>query len=123
MVGFSIDRKIHSIWLEDEFSKKTKKMQERVQARYSDHEVKTWTMKDLTVENFPLTYSIIKKLIDHEGLEKSKIVYWIASLMKLEVIYNQGGMFLSGNYEINRVLDKFYVYPFIGVVENPWDLG
>lgn len=63
---------------------------------------KLWTNKDVTIENFPITYKYIqecKKIKKKVGLNPWSTM---ADLMKYELIYHHGGFYFDTNIELLR---------------------
>ena len=67
---------------------------------------KLWGNDDLTYENFPKTWFLIKEIL---ALEKP-IYAMISDLMRLEILYTHGGVYLDTTFEkvknISKLLDK-----------------
>ncbi len=65
-----------------------------------------WGNDDLTEANFPITWHLIKKI-----LKMKKPVYaMLADLMRLEILYHHGGVYLDTTFEkvrnLNTLLDN-----------------
>lgn len=72
---------------------------------------KLWCNQDINKENFPITYKYIKRL-----LSKKKIIYaMIADLMRLEILYHHGGIYIDTTMECIKPLSFILKYksPFI----------
>lgn len=101
--------------------------------------IKVWTNKDLTKKNFPKTFTYIQKakkihgkqIKDENGnkmynkkMEPLRYSKWaqITDLMRLEIIYNQGGYYFDTTFEILKPLYNILnkrKYKFIGCNEVP----
>lgn len=74
-------------------------------------EYKLWSNEDLTKDNFPITYKYIKRL-----LSRKKVIYaMIADLMRLEILYHYGGIYIDATMECIKPLSFIFKYnrPFI----------
>lgn len=101
--------------------------------------IKVWGNKDLTKKNFPKTFDYIqtakklqgKKIKDEEGkfmyneiMEPYTYSKWaqITDLMRLEIVYNQGGYYFDTTFEILKPLYNILnkrKYKFVGCNEVP----
>ena len=101
--------------------------------------IKVWTNKDLTRKNFPKTFSYIQKakkiqgkqMKDEDGnkmynkkMEPLTYSKWaqITDLMRLEIVYNQGGFYFDTTFEILKPLYNILnkkKYKFVGCNEVP----
>ena len=100
--------------------------------------IKVWENKDLTRKNFPKTFSYIQKakklqgkqMKDEDGnkmynkkMEPLTYSKWaqITDLMRLEIIYNQGGFYFDTTFEILKPLYKLInrKEKFVGCNEYP----
>lgn len=135
-----IPKKVHIIWIgkkepPDYYKKYFKKSFEE---NMSEFEIRLWRNKDLTKKNFPLTWKYIqmaKKMHGKQMYEEGKKMYdkdckvllkenryaQITDLMRLEIIYREGGFYFDINFEILKsmynVLNKNK--KFIGCNEIP----
>ena len=65
---------------------------------------KLWGNVDLTRENFPRTWKYIQEL-----LNKPKIIYaMIADLMRLEILFRHGGIYVDASMEALKNLDVIF---------------
>ena len=113
-----IPKIVHQIWLggskpfklHQMYMNTCKKLYEN-----NDWEYLVWRDKDITRRNFPKTYDYIKRVIaiGTETGSLNKKYAQIADLMRLEILYNHGGMYLDTTVEcIDPILlgnDKFVV--------------
>jgi len=136
-----IPKKIHIIWIgksdpPDYFTKYFKKSFEK---HMSQFDIKVWGNKDLTKKNFPLTWKYIqiakkingKQMYDEEGAKlydkecvkplKENRYAQITDLMRLEILYRNGGFYFDINFEILKpmynILNKNK--KFVGCNEIP----
>ena len=136
-----IPKKIHIIWIgkadpPDYFMKYFLKS---FQEKMPQFEIRLWRNKDLTRKNFPKTWKYIqiakkihgKQMYDEEGVKlydkdcksplKENRYAQITDLMRLEIIYRNGGFYFDINFEILKpmynVLNKNK--KFIGCNEIP----
>lgn len=108
----SIPRIIHQIWIGKAIPPIVKLYMGTFK-KQEGFKYKLWTNEDLNKDNFPITYKYIKKL-----LSKKKVVYaMIADLMRLEILYHYGGIYIDTTMECVKPLDFIsnYLkkYPFI----------
>jgi len=114
-----IPKIVHQIWLGSSTPFKLHQMyMDTCQKLYKDNnwEYLIWTDKDINRRNFPKTYDYIKEVIaiGKEMGSLNKKYAQIADLMRLEILYNYGGMYLDTTVEcVNPILldnnDKFVV--------------
>jgi mannosyltransferase OCH1-like enzyme len=87
---------------------------------------KLWGNDDITPENFPKTYSYIKKCMqigNELGTIKKKYAQ-ISDMMRLEILYRHGGVYIDITIECLKNLNKLLnntTYSF--VVSNENDCG
>jgi len=76
----------------------------------SSWNLKLWTNDDLTQCNFPRTWKYIKKSL-LVGKKRGKI-YWaqISDLMRYEILYHHGGIYMDVTMQIMRNLDRMITY-------------
>lgn len=114
-----IPKIIHQIWIGDSLPPILKLYMSTFKNQ-KNFQYKLWRNKDLTKENFPITYKYIKKI-----LSKKKIVYaMIADLMRLEILYHWGGIYVDTTMECLKPLDNLLKTksPFIMCNEEPCGL-
>lgn len=112
-----IPKKIHQIWVgsnPDDLPIHKKKYMDSFKIINNDWEYKIWTDKDITLENFPITYQyldIINKMTDKGKYAK------LSDLMRYEILFNHGGFYFDTNIEllnkINKIIPDFEQYKFI----------
>lgn len=85
-----------------------------------DFEYRLWTNKDLTPENFPLTYSYILKVVKiGKELYGENPAMWmkaptrkmaqIADLLRYEIIFKHGGIYMDTKFEVVAPLQQALV--------------
>ena len=115
----SIPKIVHQIWLGNSTPFKLHQMYMNTCKKlykYNNWEYLIWTDKDINRRNFPKTYDFIKEVISigKEMGSLNKKYAQIADLMRLEILYKYGGMYLDTTVEcVNPILldenDKFVV--------------
>lgn len=80
---------------------------------------KLWGNDDLNSHNFPLTWKYISKLL------KSEKIIWakIADLMRLEILYHFGGVYVDTTMEYIKNLDKVINNTSKFIMSNESDCG
>ncbi len=114
-----IPKIVHQIWIGESAPFKVHQMyMDTCKKIYKDNdwEYRVWTNKDITRRNFPKTYDYIKEVIEIGKAMRSinKKYAQIADLMRLEILYSHGGLYLDTTIEcVNPILlekdDKFVV--------------
>ena len=136
-----IPLKVHLIWIGGDPPDYLKLFLKSFEKNMPDFEIKLWGNKDLTKKNFPLTYKYIQKAKKYQGKpmreekemggrimrDKNMKPYlhskWaqITDLMRLEIVYNEGGFYFDTTYEILKpmynLLNK--KHKFVGCNEVP----
>jgi hypothetical protein len=95
-----IPKIIHQIWIGEKMptiiSKYTSSFKDMKGYYY-----KLWKNDDLCEANFPNTWKYIKKM-----LQRKKIIYaMIGDLMRLEILYHHGGIYVDTTFEAVKSLD------------------
>jgi len=133
-----IPRKIHLIWIGGEQPDYFKLFLKTFHENLDGFEIKVWGNKDLTRKNFPKTIDFIRKakklhgkqMIDDYGekmfnfkLEPLTYSKWaqITDLMRLEIVYNNGGYYFDTTFEILKPLYNILnrKESFVGCNEYP----
>jgi mannosyltransferase OCH1-like enzyme len=107
-----IPKIIHQIWI----GKKTPPVLSKYMSTFKNmngYIYKLWRNEDLSEANFPKTWKYINKL-----LNSPKIFYaMIADLMRLEILYHHGGIYVDTSFEavknLDVILDKYDSSQFI----------
>jgi len=119
IINMEIPRVIHQIWIGKDIPPIVKLYMSTFK-KQKGFEYKLWSNKDLTKDNFPITYKYIVKI-----LSKKKIIYaMVADLMRLEILYHHGGIYIDATMERVKSLDKILKTksPFIMSNEEPCGL-
>ena len=135
-----IPRKVHLIWIgTNPFPEYFKHFLKTFHDNFSEFEIKVWGNNDLKKKNFPLTFDYIQKakrlhgkqMYDFENKkmfdkDKNPLTYskWaqITDLMRLEIIYRNGGYYFDTTFEILRPMYNLLnkkKYRFVGCNEVP----
>ena len=134
-----IPKKIHLIWIGGEQPDYFKLFLKSFEKYLPEFEIKIWGNKDLTNKNFPKTFSYIQKAKKLQGKpmkdegnntmlddnnEPYKYSKWaqITDLMRLEIVYNNGGYYFDTTFEILKPMYKLLnknKYTFVGCNEIP----
>jgi mannosyltransferase OCH1-like enzyme len=90
-----IPKLIHQIWvgphpIPDKFTQ----FMENIKTLHPEYEYRLWTDKDLTTSNFTL----------YEYIEKTPIYAQKADIMRYEILYKYGGIYLDVDFEIFKNL-------------------
>ena len=117
-----IPRKVHLIWIgTNPFPDYFKHFLKTFHENFSEFEIKVWGNNDLKRKNFPLTFDYIQKakrlhgkqMYDFENnkmfdKDKKPLTYskWaqITDLMRLEIVYRNGGYYFDTTFEILKPL-------------------
>lgn len=108
--SYKIPKIIHQIWIGNDIPPIIKLYMGTFK-KQRGFKYKLWSNSDLTRENFPITYKYIKRL-----LSKKKVIYaMIADLMRLEILYHYGGIYVDVTMECVKSLNFILKYksPFI----------
>lgn len=96
-----IPKIVHQIWIGREMPEIIK-LYTNDWKKMKGWDYRLWNNKDLNKENFPLTWFILKKLINR----KNPIYAMISDLMRLEILFHHGGVYLDVNIEKKKNLNK-----------------
>lgn len=104
-----IPKKIHQIWIGSDANN----LPEHKKLYMSSYkkilptwEYQLWTDNDLNINNFPLTYQYIEKLLNMN--DKGKYAK-IADLIRYEILFKEGGFYFDTNIELLKdITDLFY---------------
>jgi len=97
-------KKIHQIWVgPNPIPEKSIGFIENIKALHPDFEYRLWTDKDLTPENF-LNLSYIKS---------TPIYAQKADIMRYEILYNHGRLYLDIDFEVFKPLDSLLTHDLV----------
>lgn len=113
-----IPKIIHQIWIGDKLPPIIK-LYTSTFKYIPEYKYKLWGNEDLNLYNFPLTWKYISKLL------KSKKIIWakIADLMRLEILYHHGGVYVDTTMEYVKNLDKVINNSSKFIMSNESDCG
>tara|TARA_Y100000768_G_C23977285_1_gene683723 strand:+ start:1112 stop:1963 length:852 start_codon:yes stop_codon:yes gene_type:complete len=135
-----IPQKVHLIWIGDNpYPDYFKIFLKTFHDNFQGFEIKVWGNNDLTRKNFPLTLKYINKakklqgkpMYDSDGnkmlnkdMEPHTYSKWaqITDLMRLEIVYRNGGYYFDTTFEILRPMYQLLnkkKYRFVGCNEVP----
>ena len=87
---------IHQIWVgPNPIPSKSKKFIKDIKKLHPNFEYKLWTDKDITKDNFT----------NYEYIKNSKSYAQKADIMRYEILYNHGGIYLDIDFEIFKNLE------------------
>ena len=113
-----IPKIIHQIWIGSSIPSIIKEYTKTFKY-IPDFKYKLWGNKELNKTNFPLIWKYINKL-----LKKEKIVWAkIADLMRLEILYHHGGIYVDTTMEYIDDLDKYIDNTSKFIMSNELDCG
>ena len=92
----------HEIWLGDAMPNVKRALFERNREVLSPWgwELRLWGVGDVTYENFPHTYSALKRGLEHHEQTGDNTFSMVGDLMKFEILYLYGGLYLDTNVEL-----------------------
>ena len=95
-----IPKIIHNIWIGGELPEANEYFSQKVLRMNPGYELKLWTQKDITRENFPITYDIANNIISFQKSGNSPLnKYACASdILRREILLKYGGIWLDGNF-------------------------
>lgn len=133
-----IPKKVHLIWIGGEQPDYLKLFLKTFQDNFPGFDIKVWGNKDLNKKNFPKTIEYIRKakkihgkqMVDdykdkmyNSKLEPLTYSKWaqITDLMRLEIVYNNGGYYFDTTFEILKPMNKLLnrKEKFVGCNEYP----
>ncbi len=119
MKNNQIPKIIHQIWIGNEMPD-ILKVYTNEWEKMRGWDYKLWSNNDLHKDNFPITWGLIKKIM---CLEKP-VYAMIADLMRLEILYHHGGVYLDTTFEkvknLNTLLEKKgYKFVMSNEIQDP----
>jgi hypothetical protein len=64
--------------------------------------LKLWRSEDITQQNFPYTYGTIRRALKYHDESGENVFSMIGDLMKFEILYHFGGLYMDTNIELLR---------------------
>lgn len=122
-----IPKIIHQIWVGSKEIPKLNSLYMDTCKNMPGWHYRIWGNDDITIKNFPITYKYIQKVIDigEEYNVMSKKYAQIADLMRLEILYQNGGVYIDSTAECLQNLDCLLDdknYKFVLSNEDPCGL-
>ncbi len=107
----SIPKKIHYVWVGTApIPEQDQKHIKQWQALNPDFKVKRWTEKDIDLKKYPL----VKKAIDEKRWALA------SDIIRMYVMYNEGGFYFDTDVELLKPLDKYLKYDGIANWESKY---
>jgi len=119
-----IPKIIHQIWIGNSKPPKLNSLYIDTCRNMDGWKYKLWTDEDLTEKNYPLTFDLIQDIVQVGKLDKklNKKLAQIADLMRLEILYRHGGVYIDTTVECLKNLDGLLndkKYKFVVSNEDP----
>lgn len=86
------------------------KLHETIQVNNPTYQIYLWKDSNLTKQNFPLTDNLIKRTLQYQQSSKRNYNAMIADLLRYEVLYSHGGIYIDFKMEVLKPLDAFLKY-------------
>lgn len=86
------------MWVGKEMPKFKEFLTRKIKENHPDYEYFFWTNDNITRENFPVSYDIITTLLEFNKISRYNKLSMVSDLMRAEIIYNHGGIYLDTNY-------------------------
>ena len=105
-----IPKIIHQIWIGSDTPPRLNMLYINTCSNMDGWEHRLWKNADITKKNFPITYPYIQKIIKvgkDLGIVNKKYAQ-IADLMRLEILYQNGGVYIDTTAECLKNLDKLF---------------
>ena len=118
-----IPKIIHQIWIGNSKPPKLNSLYMDT-CKMDGWKYKLWSDEDLNKKNFPLTFDLIQDIVQVGKLDKklNKKLAQIADLMRLEILYRNGGVYIDTTAECLKNLDNLLNhknYKFVVSNEDP----
>ena len=94
----------HEIWLGDEMPTVKRLLFERNREILAPWgwELRLWGVGDIDEENFPSTHVALRRGLEHFEVTGDNVWSMVGDLMKFEILYRRGGLYLDTNVELLR---------------------
>jgi mannosyltransferase OCH1-like enzyme len=119
---FPIPNVIHQIWIGGKIPDYKVSYMNSIRQGMNDYMYKLWTNDDLTRENFPLMFNLIQDVQKYMQQTKENRYAQIGDLMRLEIMYNNGGVYIDTNMECVKHFGKLLKGNFVVCNEQPCGL-
>eukprot|EP00227_Mantoniella_beaufortii_P012807 CAMPEP_0197581072 /NCGR_PEP_ID=MMETSP1326-20131121/4704_1 /TAXON_ID=1155430 /ORGANISM="Genus nov. species nov., Strain RCC2288" /LENGTH=631 /DNA_ID=CAMNT_0043144925 /DNA_START=21 /DNA_END=1916 /DNA_ORIENTATION=+ len=103
-VALEVEPVGHVIWLGSKLPNVKRVFLHRNQELLHDAgwKLKLWRSEDITQQNFPYTYSTIRRALRYHDDSGENVFSMIGDLMKFEILYHFGGLYMDTNIELLR---------------------
>jgi hypothetical protein len=110
-----IPKVIHQVWLGDKELPPSKKyLYEKTKKIYPNYDVKLWKEENITKEKFPMTYDIIKTLLEFNKVSPFNKLATVTDIVRHELLYHEGGFWKDAGMNMLRpIFDKFTKYKLV----------
>ena len=98
-----IPKKIHQIWVGSPLPEKYKKFISNIKTLHENFEYKLWNDDDITKENFT----------NYDLICSTKCFAQKADIMRYEIVYKHGGIYLDIDFEIIKCLSDLLTADFV----------
>jgi mannosyltransferase OCH1-like enzyme len=107
-----IPKIIHQIWIGSDIPSHINSLYINTCKNIRGWEHRLWTNNDLTEQNFPLTYKYIQRILEvgKELGSVTKKYAQVSDLMRLEILYRNGGVYIDTTAECLKNLDGILDY-------------
>jgi hypothetical protein len=106
-----IPRIMHQVWVGGEFPPAKEQLRQLNMRRLPGFKFKLWTDKDITPENFPLSYELLRTVGELNKRSKFSKGATMADMMRHEILYREGGFYMDTSmYLFDDVLEKWLSY-------------
>ena len=119
---FSIPKTIHQIWIGGEIPGFKKDYMDSIRKGMYDYQYKLWTNEDLTLDNFPITFHLIQSIREYMQKTGKNRYAQIGDIMRLEILYQNGGVYIDTNMEFVKYFGKLLKGTFVVCNEQPCGL-
>ena len=106
-----MEKNIHQIWITDQPVPKIRvALHDTIKKNNPGFNVTLWRAADITKENFPATYQIVQKTFEHHKDSERSFFTLAADLLRYELIFRYGGLYVDFKMEGKKPLDNFLKY-------------
>lgn len=118
-----IPKVIHQIWIGKEKPLVAIKLTETIIKVLKDYIHVQWGNETITRDNFPFTYDVIQKCLYYMRKYKVNKYAQIADLMRYEILYWHGGVYMDAYFEARKDITKLLHPPCTLANEDPVGLN
>lgn len=106
-----MERNIHQIWISDQPIPKIRTvLHETIREVNPGFRLRLWRMEDITPQNFPVTYQVVQRTFEHHKDSARSFFTLAADLLRYELIFRHGGLYVDFKMEGKKPLDMFLKY-------------